>query len=148
MQNKKIYICIICIVVVIVAIFYIKKNKNKEENTIEYEKILQVQTMEDGTKLNTSKKLEEAKIVDNIEISQVKLTYRNEKTNFIANVKNIGNTKINMIEVEIILLDIKGNTIETLDGLIGTINVGETGELNASITGDYTDINDYRIIIK
>ena len=107
-----------------------------------------VQTLEDGTKLNTSTKLLETKKIENLEISNSQLTNKEGKTILLADVKNVGSTTIQMIQLEITLVDSNQKEIEKLDGLLGTIKPGETVQLNIEATEDYSDIYDYIVNIK
>ena len=65
-----------------------------------------------------------------------------------ADVKNVGSTTIQMIQLEITLVDSNQKEIEKLDGLLGTIKPGETVQLNVEATEDYSDIYDYIVNIK
>ena len=79
MKKKKKVIFIIGIVLVIVLVIlvssYIKNTieKNKQINQI-------VQNLEDGTKLNISKKLNKTKKIKEFEISDIQLTKDEEQT--------------------------------------------------------------------
>ena len=148
-MNKKTIIITLLIILALIIFIAIKKDKkqNNQEITENNQEIL-VQTLEDGTKLNTSTKLLETKKVENLEISNSQLTNKEGKTILLADVKNVGSTTIQMIQLEITLVDSNQKKIEKLDGLLGTIKPGETVQLNIEATEDYSDIYDYIVNIK
>ena len=148
-MNKKTIIITLLIILALIIFIAIKKDKrqNKHEITENNQEIL-VQTLEDGTKLNTSTKLLETKKIENLEISNSQLTNKEGKTILLADVKNVGSTTIQMIQLEITLVDSNQKEIEKLDGLLGTIKLGETVQLNIEATEDYSDIYDYIVNIK
>lgn len=151
-KNYKIItaLVIIAIIVIVIACIIIVRNNNKTDtvtDTSETQEI-EVQTMSDGTKLNTSNKLSEIKRVGNLEISGAQLTNKDNKTTFLADVKNVGTDKITMLDVEVVLLDKTGNTVKTLNGLLGTIASNGTTQLNVETTGNYTEAYDYKVNIK
>ena len=148
-MNKKTIIIALLIILVLIIFIAIKKDKkqNNQEITENNQEIL-VQTLEDGTKLNTSTKLLETKKIENLEISNSQLTNKEGKTILLADVKNVGSTTIQMIQLEITLVDSNQKKIEKLDGLLGTIKPGETVQLNIEATEDYSDIYDYTVKIE
>ena len=149
-MNKKILISIGIILLILITIIILKSPKNQDQTHIatENNQEILVQTLEDGTKLNTSTKISETKKVGNLEISNSQITNKNGKTTLLADVKNTGNTTIKMIQLEIILLDNEQKEIQNLNGIIGTIKPGETTQLNVETTEDYSEIYDYIVKIK
>lgn len=147
-MNKKKYILAILVLLIIVFIGVKKINDSKKKQKVEINSTTYVQILEDGTKYNTSTKLSEIKKVGNLEFDDSQLTNKNGKTTLLANVKNIGNKKIEWVELEIILIDQNGNELDTLDSLLGTIKPGENIQLNAETTNDYSNIYDYIVKIK
>lgn len=146
-MRKKLIILLILLISVFIVI-KVSSQKKQEEKLNNIEQEIVVQELEDGTKLNTSKKLDETKKVGNLEISNSQLTNKDGKTTLLAQVKNVGNENIQMVELEVILLDKEGKEIKTLNGLLGTIKPGETTQLNVSSTSDYSQAYDYIIRIK
>ena len=140
-MNKKTIIIALLIILVLIIFITIKKDQkqNNQEITENNQEIL-VQTLEDGTKLNTSTKL--------LETSNSQLTNKEGKTILLADVKNVGSTTIQMVQLEITLVDSNQKEIEKLDGLLGTIKPGETVQLNVEATEDYSNIYDYIVNIK
>ena len=143
MNKKTIIITLLIILALIIFIAIKKDNKQNNQEITENNQEILVQTLEDGTKLNTSTKLLETKKVENLEISNSQLTNKEGKTILLADVKNVGNTTI-----QITLVDSNQKEIEKLDGLLGTIKPGETVQLNIEATEDYSNIYDYIVNIK
>ncbi len=146
-DKRKVRIAVLIILVFTIILIVINKNKSVEKPVKNIQEIV-VQNIEDGTKLNTSNKLKETKKVGNIEISNIQITRKNEKTTLLADAKNIGNNKIDMLELEIILLDKNDKEIGKLTGLLGTIPIGETAQLNVSSTKDFSSVHDVMIKLK
>lgn len=117
-------------------------NKNGTTETEEF-----VEKLEDGTKLNVSEKLAQTKRVDNYEISNIQITEKNGESRFIADVKNTSNAKIGMKFAKLVLLDKEGNEITSTDAIIGDVEAGQTVQLIASVTTDFSNAYDFSIQI-
>lgn len=147
-----IIIIIAIIVILIIGINKLIQNKNnKEQNTLtnqiqtEDDQEKYVEVLEDGTKLNISEKLKQTKKLDNLEIKNIQLTYKDGVTNLLATVSNAENKKIEMTQVEITLLDENKNTIFKIPGIIEEAKEGETAQLNCSVTADFANSYDFKI---
>lgn len=150
-EKRLILILIAILVIVLIIGLFIKKNKNKEneiqnQNTATDEKFVQV--LEDGTKLNKSSKFNETKNIDGIEISNIQFTYKDGQTVLLADVINNSGKAVDMTLLDIKLLDEQGNEIITVGGIISPMQVGETSQLNASMTMDYANAYDVEITLK
>ena len=151
-NEKKIIAILSIILVIVVIIFAVMKNKKSESNdntAIEnsyIEPVIQVQ--EDGTKLNTSTKLNEPKEVNGLKFENIQFTEKNGQTVLLANVTNNSGKATEMTLVEVILIDKEGNEIEKLNGLISPLQSGASTQLNISTSLDYSDAYDIKIVIK
>lgn len=152
-KEKRLILILIAILVVVLIIgLFIKKNRNEEngvqsqQNTVTDEKFVQV--LEDGTKLNKSSKFNETKNIDGIEISNIQFTYKDGQTVLLANVTNNTGKAVDITLLDIKLLDEQGNEIVTVGGIISPMQVGETTQLNASMTMDYANAYDVEITLK
>ena len=151
-KEKRLILVLIAILVIVLIIgLFIKKNKNKEneiqnQNNPTDEKFVQV--LEDGTKLNKSSKFNETKNIDGIEISNIQFTYKDGQTVLLADVINSSGKAVDMTLLDIKLLDEQGNEIITVGGIISPMQVGETTQLNASMTMDYANAYDVEITLK
>lgn len=158
-KNKKILLgillAIIIIAIIVMCIVSGPKTKDEKdnENTInETENISKeefVQILEDGTKLNISSKLNETKTVNGIEISNIQFTYKDGLTVLIADVtNNSGKDLKDVTEANITLLDENDGEIITVEALISPTKVGETTQLNTSMTLDYVNAYDFKVTLK
>ena len=156
LQLISIIIAIIAIVIVIAIIVNINKkkdntNENKLTNSVVDEKEQKVEEknimeLSDGTKLNVISKLNENKILGDLVIKDIQLTYKDGVTNLLTTVENIKKEKIPMTNVAIQLLDESGKEIYTLNGIIEETKAGETAKLNCSITADFANVYDFKIV--
>lgn len=154
MKNKEkqmIAILILVGVIIIGIIYFITRPKTtKEENVIEQNKVTEeyVQVLEDGTKLNTSTKLQEMKKLEGLEIGNIQLTYRNGVSVVLADVVNKSANKTELMAVSLTLLDKNGNVIEELNGLISELAPGASTQLNMGASSDYANAYDFTIVKK
>ena len=162
-KNKGINVITIIVILILIIITVVvtrkiiaKNNKNEQvnnvtnqiENQVENETEKNVKVLEDGTKLNISSKLKENKKLDNLEIKDIQLTYKDGVTNLLATVENIKKEKISMTNVSIQLVDESGKEIYTFNGIIEETKAGETANINCSITADFANAYDFKIVKK
>lgn len=101
-KNEKIIILILLVVLVIaIIIFAVNKNKKEEDNNeninTETENNVTeefVQVLEDGTKLNTSTKLNETKQVGIYKFENIQVTEKDGQSLILADVTNTSKTKL------------------------------------------------------
>lgn len=142
-------IIIIAIGIIIVTKKIISNKKTKEDNQVQNEEIEQyVTVLEDGTKLNNSSKITENKKLQGLEITNTQITYNDGVTNLLANVKNTTKSDIDIQEVKIILLDENGKELYQMPGIIEAVKAGETIQFNSSITADFANAYDFKIMKK
>lgn len=153
-SSKKIYkvkfiiagiIIMICIVIALVV--NINKKKGTLNNNIKegnegislYDTSISeyVKETEDGTKLNTSMLINSDKMLDNLTITDIQLTYNSGMTSLTANVTNNSNMETPVTTITAILKDEKQKEICKVKGVIRALNIGETGRLNISMSGNF-----------
>lgn len=150
-KEKKIILILLIVVAIIVVAMVIsisKKGKvkgNEEKNETNVEEF--VQTLDDGTRLNTSTKLQETKKVGNLEISKLQLTAKNNETILLGIITNVGTAKEENILLKIKIVDKQGNELTTVKPYIGYIKAGESTQLNVSTTFDYANAYDFIVSI-
>ena len=146
-NEKKFLIVLIAITIVVIIIFIATRGKKKEENTVEENTVKEefVQVLEDGTKLNTSTKLNETKMVNGLEFGNIQLTMKNGQSVLLADVKNNTSTATELTLVDVTLLDKEGNTIVTVGGIIAPLEAGESTQFNTSMTLDYANAYDFKV---
>lgn len=147
-------IVLITIMIISIIIISIIKNKNNEQEDMQTSKIQTEQQekytkiLEDSTKLNTSEKLKEDKKFEELKVKDIQLTYKDGVTNLLATIENSTQTKIEMQNVEIVLLDEKGEELYRMPGIIEEIEEGKTTQLNCSVTADFSNVYDFSITKK
>lgn len=152
--NEKKLILILLVITVIVAIIFFatreKKNTEDTNMTVEENNVVEefVQVLEDGTKLNTSTKLNEAKEVNGLKFENIQLTEQNGQSVLLADVTNNSDKTTDLTLVDVVLLDKDGNEIVTVGGIISPLQAGEKTQFNTSMTLDYANAYDFRIVIK
>ena len=137
------------ILILLVVVYNNKKGNNNEVTKQENEVVEEfVQVLEDGTKLNISTKLNEAKEVNRLKFENIQFTEQNGQSVLLANVTNNSGKATDMTLVDVILLDKNEQEIVKVGGIISPLQPGETKEFNTSMTIDYANAYDFKIIIK
>ncbi len=151
-SEKTLILILIIITIIVTAIYFVLKNKNKTEeieennsNQIQDQNEENISLLEDGTKLNISKRMKETKRVEGLEFSDIEITEKDNVTVILANVKNTTNETKKDYIVEIKVLDKNNNEITSLSGYIGEVKPNETIAFKTSATFDFADA--YDIII-
>ena len=152
-QEKRgllILIIVAILIITVLAIIANKKGKETNSEATEENKVVEefVQVLEDGTKLNTSTKLSETKTVDGLTIGNIQLTMQNGQSVLLADVENNTGKDIDVMLLDITLLDKNGNELTTIAGIIGNLKEGEKQQLNSSVTSDYANAYDFKVVIK
>ena len=156
-REKILVICLVIILVLVITLVILnvfKNNKSKQTNVdnnvenSETKKESYVEEMEDGTKINKNKKLNEAKKVDGLTITNIQLTTKDGMTTLLADVINNSDTKTELKTVNITLLDKDGKELTKLVGVINELEVGATTQLNISMTSDYVNAYDFKVTVK
>lgn len=154
MDRKKIILIVVGIIIlVIIAVGIVKLTQkdepedtnttgviNEMENVETFEEY--VSELDDGTRLNSSEKMKETKKYKNLEISNVQLTEKNGSSVILADITNKGDTKQEVEEVNISILDKEGKEITKLGGVIGEIEPGGTIKLNVAVSANIINAND------
>lgn len=69
-------------------------------------------------------------------------------TNLLADVTNKSNSKTGIKTLKITLLDIDGNELTTVTGIVNELEVNASTQLNISMTSDYINAYDFRVVEK
>lgn len=152
-SEKKLILILVIITIIVISIYLVINNKSKIEESDKNNDNTQIQNqtkenfsvLEDGTKLNISKKIKETKKMDGLEFSDIKITEKDNVTVILANVKNITKDIKRDLYVNIKVLDENSNEITSLSGYIGEIEPNETEIFKVSVTFDFA--NAYDIVI-
>ena len=137
-------------IIITVGIFFITRGRgNKKEVEIgEEENIVEeefVNVLSDGTKLNTSDKLQEKKKVGGLEVSKFQLTEQGNSTILLGTITNTSSTEQGGYDVEIVVVDKTGKELGRIPAYIKKLQPGESTQLNTGITGDYANAYNFSI---
>ena len=153
-QNEKRWIVLLVAVVIIAIVFFVVlgfRNKDGEDladnsqNVPTNEEQYTVQ-LDDGTKLNTSEDFNSNKTYGDLEISNIQYTTRPDgMTVLLADVTNKGDTRYDVQEITIKILDENGEVMTEAHPLIDAMNPGETAKINVSFTADISNAKDFTI---
>lgn len=144
-------IVVILIVGIVVGIKIKNKNdindikQNNESTNSENEVQSYVEEFEDGIKINKSNKLNEAKQIDGLTISNIQLATKDGMTTLLADVTNNSQAKTELKVIQITLLDQEGEELVTVTGVIESLDINATTQLNIAMTSDYVNAYDFSI---
>ena len=136
-----IFVVIIIILISVLAVSIISFIKNR--NTDPDMKYVQIE--EDGTKVNTSKKLAEKKVIDGIEINDITLKEKDNITVLEATALNTNKEQKEGFTVNIEFVDDNNQSITKIIGYISTLQSGESTTIRSQTTLDFA--NSYNINI-
>lgn len=133
-KNKLIVpIIIVIVILVVIGIFKLfTKDKDTPEN------VSYAETLQDGTKINTSEKLKETKTIDGIELKDIELKEQSDGTAKISAIaKNTTEETISMNLVQVKLVSNDGQLIQ--NAYISITNLGPNAEM--SVSGVVTNVD-------
>lgn len=143
-ELKVIVAFIVVFIIVLIAIIINVNKKDAQPTSTEDESY--VQEMDDGISINKSTKLNEAKLVNGLLISNIQLTEKDGMTTLLADVTNKTEQKTELKKLKVVLIDESGNEIATMIAFINAINAGETTQLNTSTTSNYIKAYDFKVV--
>lgn len=114
------------------------------EPVAEIEEYVDVQA--DGTKVNTSSKIQETKTIDGLSVSNVSITESGSTTTVTATVTNNTSSTNGDFTIFFKILDDSGNVLAELFGIIGSVDAGASTTLSLISTGDLANAYDYQIV--
>ena len=149
-KGEKRLIAVLVLITIVVIIVLVMMNRNKKkENEGEANNIARVEefttTLDDGTRLNTSSKLQETKRIEGVEIGGFQLTEKDNESILLGTATNTSNTTQGGYSVNITLIDKEGREIITIVGYVQTLAPGQSGQFSASATFDFANAYDFRI---
>ena len=151
--NPLIILIVIAVIIAIIVIININNNNNKTENITpqgqeEQNTESYVEEIETGLKINKSTKLNEAKEVQGLKITNIQLSTKDGMTTLLADVINNSGTKTALKTVEITLIDKEGNELTKVTGIVDSLDVEDSKQLNIGMTSDYVNAYDFKVEIK
>ena len=149
MKKSDIKILLVLAGVLAVALSIFLYARPKKEEIVENEVVEEfVQVLDDGTKLNTSSKLQEEKTINGLKIGNIQLTEKNGQLVLLADVTNPTEKDSEIFLIDIILYDKTGKEIATVPGIVSPIKAGGKTQLNAGITEKYANAYDFKVVKK
>lgn len=148
MKDKKWWIFIGIVILIIIALLIFKSTKNtvkNDKNTVTTENEF-IEIQGDGTRLNKSEKFSTTKTVEGLEISNIKLTEKNNVTEILADVKNTTEKDIEGFFVIMTFLNKEGETIVILNPYIPTVEANGMATLNTNSSGDFANAYDFTVV--
>ena len=145
-EKKRILILVVVAAIIIIAMVVSMKRRvkqvaenpnapsNQEVSNEEFVRIL-----DDGTRLNTSTKLQETKK------SNFQVTARNNETELLGTIKNTSSTKQGYFLANVKVVDKQGEELTTAQILIPELEPGESTQLISSTNFDYANAYDFTI---
>ena len=140
-------IILTCIIILILFMVNARRQKNNKDEEIKennegislYNTTISehVKETESGIKLNTSTFVNSDKILDNLTITNIQLTYSSGVTSLTANVTNNSNTETPITTITTILKDENKKEICKAKGVVKALGSGETGRINISMSGNF-----------
>ena len=142
MNQKRIrlIIVIIAIIAIIAIIVKLTSSDKKEEKPTYADK------QENGTVVNTSKKLAETKSYNGLEFTNIKFSHTESVTSLNAEVKNTTTNKMEAQLVDINVLDKDGNVMTSFVGEINELEPGETTTIDSGIAANYVNAYDIEFV--
>ena len=147
-KSKRILLVAVIIILIIICIIFFtqRNNENNISNTNQNETTQSyVEEIEPGVKINKSTKLNEAKDVNGLLITNIQLTTESGMTTLLADVINNTGSKTEVQTVDITLLDNNGQELTTVTGIISELEAGATTQLNIAMTSDYINAYDFKV---
>lgn len=149
MEKKSILIAILVLLIIALVLIIINEinssnDVNNEINSNEQREEFVDENTFPGTKLNISPRINEVKIFEELEISDIQITTKDNIGSLIANVTNKTNEVKGDFAVGIKIIDKNGNEITTVHGYIKSLKPRETTQLSASKTFDFSNAYDIK----
>ena len=157
-MKKRVFIilgAIVCVILVLSLMWMFKRKNNAPQQNQENISVNEAQITEvddytgklsDGSKINTNAKMNQPMTLGNLQVDNVRLTLKNGITTFRANVTNNGDSKTELKNVKVILLNENGEELVSVNGIIPELEKGNSQELVVSVTSDYLKASGYKIV--
>lgn len=150
-KNEKRAILILAIVVAIIIVIMVISVRRKENDQAEVSNEANVEefveTLDDGTRLNTSTKLQEKKTIDGLELSEFQVTAKENQTELLGIITNISDTTKGNYLLNIDVFDREGNKLTTAQVYVPEIAPGESTPLISGVTFDYANAYDFTVSV-
>lgn len=150
-KGIQMWMVLVVIALIVIGIIVLVQNNNKKQEVssgtvqTDSKKEGYVEEIEDGVKINKSSKLNEAKEIDGLTITNIQLTTKDGMTTLLADVTNNSGASTAVRSVQITLLKQDGSELVTVTGIIDKLDVGGTTQLNIAMTSNYIEAYDFEV---
>ncbi len=155
-QKNIIWLVLLLLLIVIIVVgIIVYKNKNKQpekQQEIEKDELSLIDMnntenakVENGIKENTSENVLRDRKIENLSVTEIKLSAQDGVTSFIATVKNDSNQDFEGGIVKILFTNKDGSNYAELEAYIPEIIAGGTNSINAGTTADIANAYDFTI---
>lgn len=124
------------------VILMIVRNSNKNNEQEDIQQNSGIIQESNGIKQNTSNKLQEAKKVADLDVTNIQITEVNGQATIRANIENNTSSNKKEFPITVMVYNEKRELLQKVGAYVGNIKVGETRAINASINMDITSIYD------
>ena len=146
---KKLIIAAVFLIVAVIAVIAIVSNSNKKTgNSSSSSKDAKnefVKVEEDGTRVNISSKLAEAKEFKGLKFTNFKFSESANESLLTGDVQNTTNADISFTGVVVTFLNKNGDKIGETKILVVPLKPGESTKFTTSVTFDYVNAYDFKI---
>jgi len=139
-EKKQAFMMIFVMVVVVVILLIVRAvTKDDEELPADEDTQINVNQLIEADSFSTGKK------IGDLEISDIKITAKEDKHYLTATVKNLSESKGGEETIKIILLDEAGEQLTTISAFVGTIEAGGEITLNSRVISDFSNAVDFKV---
>ena len=147
-EKRMILILGIITIIAIIMLLIIRGGKKDKETASQQVKEEFVEVLSDGTRLNTSSKLHEAKTFEGMDITNFQLTEDGDVTLLLGTITNNTDTEKGGYPVDVVVVDKEGKEIAKIGLYMPPVKPGESTQLNTNATADFANAYDFSIIKK
>ncbi|MDD4376436.1 MAG: FxLYD domain-containing protein [Clostridia bacterium] len=138
MKRKTLILIVIALfIALIIGISIFKKDVRNSETKTNYIK------NKDGTKVNISENIQKEKEIDGIKIEKQSLIYSKGSSKLTSNITNLTND-VKTVRFKVFFIDEKGTTVAEALVYVGSMEPGETRQLDSETTTDVSNIVDVK----
>lgn len=156
-KEKMVILVLLIITIILVAVGIVTKNnsnktqtaktdENKDADEIQMLDEENVVKLEDGTRYNTSSKLNKDKKVDGMTLSNIQLTEKENQTILLGTLVNTSNKTQEEGWIDVILMDKDGNEIKRMPTYVMKLESGESTTFESQTSLDYVNAYDLKLV--
>ena len=144
-KEKRLILILVVITIIMFAILMIVRNnakKNQQEGTGQNNGSFVTES--NGIKQNTSNKLQEAKKIADLDVTNIQITEVGGEATIRANIENNTGTDKKEFPIKVMVYSENGELLQKVGAYVGSIKAGETRAINASVNMNINSIYDIK----